>query len=270
MTTPTSSLSSTTQGYWADQPESLHTVVDFRAGSLVTIDEVGAQRFGSLDAFTSVEGYCGATLMGRILRPPAAPALRHGALREALAMIGEAARYGHQETRSWETSTTYIVDNHEGDLGYVDFGCGCVAVVAVKDPFRAYDVRAALASMPSTLSDVATRIVEFPFFASSPITAVFWTSSEGPLGGVEPWYELYTYGAELFRRELLSDSDWMQVMCEEHDMPQQEAELVVRFVEEIETGRLTRSEPLRHLLGHDPAHAADAREVLESFVSAVL
>ncbi len=39
------------------------------------------------------------------------------------------------------------------------------------------------------------------------ISAVFW-AVDGVLGGTEPWPSLYQFGAQILRREMLTDSDW--------------------------------------------------------------
>lgn len=187
-------------------------VLDFDEGELVSScdQEPGASLSGAANEFLSDTGESGEEMLIRLLRPPLLDALRYGALREAITFASYVAVEGFGETRAWENDS-YVVDSGEGSCGIVRFtGDSCVAAMTNYTPHRSYDVVSHVAQAPARLQEELRHLCAAPMLNSEhqrDVSAVFW-AVDGVLAGAEPWPTLYQFGAEMLRREMLTDSDW--------------------------------------------------------------
>lgn len=186
-------------------------VVDFVAGLLITESDLGIEQAGAPETFRSTTEESGTDLLRRILVPPDMAALKHGAVREALASVQSVALHGFQETRAWDGPSDYIVDTGEGSCAVLRFAApGCVAAMIHYDPWRELDLAQALRALPEALRPTADEVCGLPFLNSEhqlSISSIFWSRRDG-LCASEPWPTVYAFGAELFRREMAPDVRW--------------------------------------------------------------
>lgn len=186
-------------------------VVDFVAGLLITESDLGIEHAGPPEAFRSITKESGTDLLLRILVPPDMAALKHGAIREALASVQSVALHGFEETRAWDGASDYIVDTGEGSCAVLRFAPpGCVAAMIHYDPWRELDLAEAVRAVPEALRPTADEVCRLPFLNSEhqlSVSSIFW-SHGGQLCAPEPWPTAYGFGAEIFRREMAPDVRW--------------------------------------------------------------
>jgi len=189
-------------GRWDADDRGAVRVVDFAAGWLWTEGESGEARSGSPDAFTTVGGESGEELVARLMLPPTVRELWYGSLRESLVAASYVAATGFGETRAWE-GYDYVLSDGSGSEAIIRFaGNACVAAVAYKDPWRSYDVDAAIRAMPESVREPLRELTTLPLLTSGVGITALMFGEDGKLASNESWVTAYTFGAEMFRREM--------------------------------------------------------------------
>jgi len=206
--------------------------------------------------------------MELLLPAPRSSELYRGAIREALASAWSISQIGRQDTRGWETSNSYLVDDSEGSRAYVRFiGDACVGIAFSDDPTRAHDLDAAISAVPDELRPAAREVGRLPFFygnGSVRSTALFW-SENGRLVGSEPWHVLYTYSGDILRGELLTDDAWRADAAETYDLPAEVGDAILAIVHKLDfstTPIMVRPEVLDILAPTNAPHRSDALHAL--------
>ena len=202
-------------GQWIAGPNAgeRSTLSEVRAGLIFGLRADGSRIFGDPEAFVADTGETGEAVLRLLLPNPKASTLVRGAAREALAAAYSVATLGRQETRAWDQSYIYIIDNGEGDVGVVQFDLHGASGAFSNHHFqlqRKFAAHDAVALAPVAHQGTLRSLVNLPIFQQnerSAITSVFWTDN-GLLCGPEAWHKVYTFGCELLRHELLEDHDW--------------------------------------------------------------
>lgn len=193
-------------------------VVDYAAGWLWTEDDRGEVRSGPVGAFTTVGGESGEQLVARLIRAPAVLRLWFGSLRESLVAASYVAISGFGETRAWE-GDAYVLSDGCGSEGVIRFARdSCVAAVAYKDPWRSYDVDAAIRAMPEPVQRPMREVAALPLLTSGVGITALMFGEDGYLTSNEEWVTAYTFGAEIFRREMLTDEVWEDEAVEHYGL----------------------------------------------------
>jgi hypothetical protein len=261
-------LSRQVSGHWAAGANAGNeaVTVDVRAGRLYTITPAGAELEGPPQEFICSSGESGDSLLALVVDNPDWCRLFRGAVREAVGTVSSTARFGVQETRAWEEGCTYVVDDNEGSAAVARFSRhGAIAAISGHEFTRPFDPARAVSHAPEAARGPLLELCELPLLGGRErITAVFWT--EGALlTGAEAWHETYLFGAEIFRRELLRDTDWKAEGARHHDLTPELTQLAIDI-----SVRANIAGPVADVSGSDldrlvPADArfrADALELL--------
>lgn len=224
------------QGVWLRGPHAgMRSIVDDVQGGLVRgTCANGGRVLGLPDDFLSDTGESGEQLLSLLLPKPRAAALFRGAIRESIAALRSLATHGQQETRAWDDRNSYVVDDGEGNCGIVVFGSnGAVGAIYNHDAQCASDYNAMIATVPADQLDAMRALIELPIFRvehAQKVTALFWTVDEY-LCGPRPWHRVYACGAELMRRELMTDQRWAEEAREYYCLDQPLTRMILQIVE---------------------------------------
>jgi hypothetical protein len=207
-------------GHWIEGPNAgrASTVFDVRAGMLYGVLADGTPTFGAPDGFLTEFGEQGEALLDRLLPRPVASNFFLGMVRESLAAVHSTAIFGRQDTRAWERSDRYLVDDGEGNAAVVQLTAhGLVGAVRCHDPQRSLQV--SMAPVPENQRYILKGVLALPILSGDapPVSAIFWTEN-GVLTSAEPWYKTYHFGGEIFRRELLDEEGWGRESAEHHEL----------------------------------------------------
>ncbi|HEY3256328.1 MAG TPA: hypothetical protein VGJ91_20355 [Polyangiaceae bacterium] len=174
--------------------------------------------------------------------PPPWRGLFRGSIRESLAHASSVSRIGTQETRAWERPIRYIADNNEGYVGVVEFGPeGAIGAMNSRD-VQFFDRERAIAAAPLGARDALLRLCDLPLLQERQgVSMVFWSVGESILGPAR-WHDLCSHGAQVFERELLSDSAWEAEAVSHFELTPEVTRLAIAIA-----ARATIQVPLVHL-----------------------
>jgi hypothetical protein len=132
--------------------------------------------------------------------------------------------------KSGITSSASILspDDNQGDVGVVEFqGDGAIAAMSARASGRVLEHAEAIKQAPPELRDSLSHICELqPLQEGLKVSEIFWTVEEY-IQGPESWDDICQYGAALFERELLSDSEWEEIGIPFYDLTPDVARLVI-------------------------------------------
>jgi hypothetical protein len=254
-------------GKWLSGPNSgsRARVLDILAGRLQTELPEQTVVSGPPSDFRADTGESGDDLLALLLPWPRLDDFFRGVVRESLASANSLARIGRQSTSAWDAPNGYIVNDGEGGQAYVSFtACGCVAAANSCEFARDFDYEAAVAQAPDDLREALRTVCQLPFFqweGRPQITAVFWGLPE-TLGGPEPWPTIYVSGAEVVRRELLSEESWRTESAAHNDLTESTVDVIVQIARRAvvtQPTTLTKAE-LAQLVPPGSAHYEEAVE----------